>query len=278
MGDPLVLVHDLYGGASSEEFDRNIRSLSRDHRVYAIDLLGFGESDAPRMRYRAALYPLLLKDFIEDVIHAPAHAVATGASGAYVATVAAERPDLLRKLVFISPYDWARQDTGHAWPSKILWEVFRLLLISFPFQFVFQDVMAGEWELDEMLRRAFHDKKQIDPAMVDRLSELARKPGVLRAYASLEAGLLFKPFKGALTRLTNPTLFICGREVKSDFAKGLEQLAQLARGSRLEWVNGAGTWVHHEKAFKTNRLMENFFEEIEIGDNSDALHQELTHA
>jgi pimeloyl-ACP methyl ester carboxylesterase len=278
LGDPLILVHDLYGGASSEEFEHNVRALSGSYRVYAIDLLGFGESEAPRMRYHADLYPLLLKEFVEDVIHAPVHAVASGASGAFLATVAAERPDLLRNLVLISPYDYAREPADRPWPYTLLWEVFRLLLVSPPLRFVFQEAMAGKWELGEMLRRAFHDERRITTGQVERLCELARKPQAIHAYASLETGLLFKSFKEVLARVMNPTLFICGREARSDVVEGLEALAGITPGSCVEWVNGAGAWVHHEMASKTNRLIKTFLEEFQGQDDSYALHHELVHA
>ena len=64
MGDPLVLVHNVYPGASHEEFSRNVDELARHFTVYAIDLLGFGGSDAPRMKYVADLYVELLFDFL----------------------------------------------------------------------------------------------------------------------------------------------------------------------------------------------------------------------
>ena len=48
MGDPLLLVHNIYPGASREEYWRNFDELARHFTVYAIDLLGFGDSDAPK--------------------------------------------------------------------------------------------------------------------------------------------------------------------------------------------------------------------------------------
>src|SRR5215213_10536391 len=50
-GEPLLLVHGMYAGASSFEFRKNFGELSRDFRVYALDLLGCGLSERPRRRY-----------------------------------------------------------------------------------------------------------------------------------------------------------------------------------------------------------------------------------
>ena len=47
-GEPLVLIHGIYAGASSFEYRRVFAQLAvKHHRVYAFDLLGFGLSDRP---------------------------------------------------------------------------------------------------------------------------------------------------------------------------------------------------------------------------------------
>ena len=46
-GEPLLLVHGIYAGASSFEFRKNFEELSRSFRVYALDLLGCGTSERP---------------------------------------------------------------------------------------------------------------------------------------------------------------------------------------------------------------------------------------
>src|SRR5829696_3434894 len=50
-GEPLLLVHGIYAGASSFEFRNNFEELSRSFRVYALDLLGCGMSERPARRY-----------------------------------------------------------------------------------------------------------------------------------------------------------------------------------------------------------------------------------
>lgn len=260
LGDPILLVHGLYPGASGEEFDRNIGALSRNFRVYAIDLLGFGLSDAPRIRYRADLYPLLLSDFIQDVMGSPADVIAAGASGPYVATVAAERPHLVSKVVFVSPHEALPSRTGNRWQTKAAREMLRTLLLLPPLNSVFQEVMAGEWEIREMLRRSFREKARISSAEIERLCELARMPGVLHTYASLEAGLLSMPFDPVLPRVIAPAVFISGTRIDPERAARIEHLACLPQRSRLEWVDRAASWVHYDMPTQTNRIIAGFLE------------------
>jgi pimeloyl-ACP methyl ester carboxylesterase len=103
LGGPLLLVHNIYPGASDAEYERNIDELARHFRVYAIDLLGFGYSDAPRLKYTASIYIELIFDFLREVVESPAPVVSSGLSCAYVTEVAAWRANLFKKLVFICP-------------------------------------------------------------------------------------------------------------------------------------------------------------------------------
>jgi pimeloyl-ACP methyl ester carboxylesterase len=266
MGDPILLVHGLYPGASSEEFDHNIRALSRQFRVYAIDLLGFGLSDAPRIRYRGDFYPALLGDFIQDVIGAPAGVIAAGASGPFAATLTAEHPDLVSKLVFLSPSGPSASSSSHGWLWRAGREVLRNIFLFPPLHLLFQEVMAGEWEIQEMLRRTFREKSVISSGVVARLVELARRPGVLETYASLELGLLDLPFAPVLRQISTPSLFVGGESIEVAEANELEHLSTLPQQSRLAWIEKAAHWPHYETPTATNRLIASFLSsEMAIG-------------
>ena len=103
MGDPLLLVHNVYPGASCEEFEHNIDALSQRFTVYAMDLLGFGLSDAPRIRYTAQTYVEQIHDFLREEIGEAAHVVSAGLSSAYVTAVASARTYLFRRIAFCCP-------------------------------------------------------------------------------------------------------------------------------------------------------------------------------
>ncbi len=64
-GRPLVLVHGL--GGKAQDWAPMMPSLIRHgYRVYALDLLGFGESDRPDVDYSIALQDQILQQFFES--------------------------------------------------------------------------------------------------------------------------------------------------------------------------------------------------------------------
>ena len=68
-GTPILLIHDLTVGSSVYEFNKIIDTLSTNHEVYAIDLLGYGLSDKPNMTYTNYLYVQLIIDFIKNIVN-----------------------------------------------------------------------------------------------------------------------------------------------------------------------------------------------------------------
>jgi pimeloyl-ACP methyl ester carboxylesterase len=63
-GEPLLLVHGVYAGASSFEFRKNFEELSKSFRVYALDLLGCGLSERPSRRYEPEDVASQVEDFV----------------------------------------------------------------------------------------------------------------------------------------------------------------------------------------------------------------------
>jgi pimeloyl-ACP methyl ester carboxylesterase len=62
----IVLIHGF--GASSYHWRHNLPVLARTHRVYALDLLGFGWSDKPIMDYDASVWRDQVLDFVEQIV------------------------------------------------------------------------------------------------------------------------------------------------------------------------------------------------------------------
>ena len=104
VSEPILMVHGIGGGSSLFQYRHNVPFLAQQgYRVYALDLLGFGRSSRPAIRYTQDLHRSQIEAFIEDVIQEPTIIVANGLSAAHSIRLAAERPDLVKALVLITP-------------------------------------------------------------------------------------------------------------------------------------------------------------------------------
>lgn len=251
MGDPLVLVHNIYPGASHEEYHRNLDALARHFTVYSLDLLGFGESDAPRLKYTANLYTELIFDFLREEVARPAHVVSSGLTCAYVTEVAAWRSNLFDKLVFLCPRS---EPTGLDIPRWVA--PIRHFMLSTPaVASGYYETMTGRYELTTFLQNCFADPRHVTPELVERLYENARRKGAIHPYASLLTGYLDCHLLSSLPKVPNPLLLIWGRQARPTPVQHSVRLIAMAQNSHLEVVEHAGAWVHDEQSAAVNRLI-----------------------
>ncbi|MEM9136241.1 MAG: alpha/beta fold hydrolase [Cyanobacteria bacterium P01_F01_bin.42] len=91
-GTPLILLHGF--GASLDHWRKNIPTLAESYRVYAIDLLGFGQSEKPAMGYSLELWERMLWDFLEEIIQEPAFVVGNSIGALLSLMMIAHKPDI----------------------------------------------------------------------------------------------------------------------------------------------------------------------------------------
>jgi pimeloyl-ACP methyl ester carboxylesterase len=251
LGDPLLLVHNIYPGASHEEYAHNLDELARHFTVYAIDLPGFGDSSAPRRKYTAGLYVELIADFVREVIGAPAHAMSAGLSCAYVTAAAAREWDRFGRLVFVCPRS---EPTGLDLPRWVA--PIRHFMLSAPgLGRGYYETVAGEYAIRQYLGQCFYRPRAVTPDLVHRLHDNAMRPGSINAYAGLLTGYLDHPLLADLPRVNNPLMLLWGRQARPTPVEHSVRLLALAKDCRLEVVEDAGSWVHDEQSAKVDRLV-----------------------
>lgn len=260
LGDPLLLVHNVYPGASREEFVHNVAELAHHYTVYSPDLLGFGDSAAPRLKYTAGLYIDLLHDFIRDVIapahHLAPHAMSAGLSCAYLAEVAARDADALGRLVFVCPRSEPTGLDAPRWAARIQ----RLVLTTPGMGSGFYETAAGRYGIRQYLNGCFYDPRGVTDDLVGRLLYNAHRPGSIHAYASLITGYLDHPLLESLPRVSNPLLLVWGRQARPTPVEHSVRLLALAQDVRLRVIERAGSWVHDERAAEVDRLVVPFLD------------------
>lgn len=118
-GPPLILIHGL--GGSADNWQYNIEALSQHHRVYALDLPGFGQSDKPRLKYNLEFYQQTLIDFMDALQIEKATLVGNSLGGGLALMMAIDYPYRLNKLVLCAAAGF----------SRVLHPSFKLLTIRF---------------------------------------------------------------------------------------------------------------------------------------------------
>lgn len=211
-GPPLVMVH----GVASRAADAAplYRALSRTHRVYAPDLLGYGESDRPRdSDYSVRTQAEVVRGLMDALGIAQADVIGVSMGGWVALTVAAEHPERVRRLVLVSSAGVAFPTTLH--PSSFSPRNLEELRASIALQ---TDRKVPDFILRDLLRRS-------------RLKAWV----VRRSMASMltRRDLL----DGRLQRVTMPVLLVWGtrdRIVPISVAAALQREMPHARLVRLE--------------------------------------------
>lgn len=106
-GSPILLIHDLSPCCSTNEWKYLVESLSQNHTVYSIDLLGCGCSDRPNITYTNFLYVQLITDFIKSVIKEKTDVITSGLSGSFVIMACRNDETIINRIMMINPEDLA---------------------------------------------------------------------------------------------------------------------------------------------------------------------------
>ena len=98
---PLLFLHG-YGGMI-EHWDLNIPAFAREHKIYAMDLIGFGKSQKPNVRYCLELFASQIETFLLlkklDSVIIVGHSM--GAASAVF--FAHHQPEKVKALVLVNP-------------------------------------------------------------------------------------------------------------------------------------------------------------------------------
>ena len=98
-GSPLLLIHGFT--ASADAWIRNIEALATRHRVYAVDLIGFGRSALPNVRYSLDYYAHFLGRCLDALGLERAHIAGHSMGGKLALYFSLEQPERVERLVLV---------------------------------------------------------------------------------------------------------------------------------------------------------------------------------
>jgi 2-hydroxy-6-oxonona-2,4-dienedioate hydrolase len=242
-GAPVVLLHGLGGDGS--RWAPNIDPLARDFHVFALDQIGFGQSDKPLANYHTGMLSEFLVDFLKAV-GVPKASLVGNSMGAGVALyTAVHHPQAVDRIVLADGGGFRSPPTTPAPPTP---EAVRRRQLQ-------NSVTRAETR--EFFRILFHDKSLVTDKMVD--DQLAMR---LRSAFTItkmqEAG-----DRGSLTEqdvrgVTAPTLVVWGKYDELANPAGADRLAATIPGARKIIIDNCGHMPQLEKADEFNRIVRDF--------------------
>lgn len=212
-GHPLLLIHGIGAGASSYSFRKNFDELSKDYKVYAIDLLGFGQSDRPRIDYTAELFTDIISDFVKYIIKQKTAVVAISLSAAFVIKAASKNPLYFDKMVLVGPTGIINLTK----PTKVFEEaLYRTLRSPYMGTSVY-NMITSRMGIKEFLKRnLYYNEEMVTDEMIEHYYNSCHFKGINSKYAtaSFLSGHMNADISEELQNITIPMLTIWGKNAK----------------------------------------------------------------
>ena len=254
-GEPLLLVHGVYAGASSFEFRKNFDELSRSFRVYALDLLGCGLSERPRWRYKPEDVTSQIEDFAREEIGAPTHLVASSLTTALSMPAAVRSPRLFRKLVFICPTGYSTLGQRSGLLGDVIYTLFRMPVLG---DSLYHAIVSRRGIRFYLGRMSYHDPKFVTEELVEGYYRTGHQPGAKYFPAAFASGKLNQGVADYWPRIPHKTLVCWGQEATTSPVVEIEDFTRRNPRSEPRIFKDAALLPHDERAETFNKQVREF--------------------
>lgn len=255
-GDRVILmIHGL--GSNAKGWQQNIPELSRQHRVIAVDLPGYGMSDKGHYQYTLSFYAQVLTEFLAELNVEKATWMGHSMGGQIAMVAALNHPEQVERLVLISPAGFEEFTDGEGdWMRKAVSP-----------DFVKDTTIRG---IAINLKSNFHEAPaEADFMITDRIQVRGAKDFDRYCYAVAEnvEAMLDEPVLERLGDIQQPALVLFGendRLIPNRYLHGghTEKVAlagsSMMPDAQLVMVPRCGHFVQFEKPEETNAAVLDF--------------------
>jgi 2-hydroxy-6-oxonona-2,4-dienedioate hydrolase len=232
-GPAVILLHGL--GGAKEFWLANIGALAPKYHVYAIDQIGFGQSDKPLIDYKIATFADFLRGFMQVEKISKATLVGNSFGGWIATDFAVQHPEMVDKLVLVDA-------AGLTWQRPLP---------------DFNPSTIASWRT--LIELVFYDKKMVsDEAVMQAFTQHMRNNDgytIERTVASF-ASPQFED--GNLASIHAATLVVWGRQDELIPLASGEKFRDGIAGAKLLVVEHCGHVPQIEKAAEFNQALLEF--------------------
>jgi pimeloyl-ACP methyl ester carboxylesterase len=243
-GPAVVLLHGLGGDGS--RWRPNVEPLAKDFHVFALDQIGFGQSDKPLANYNTGMLAEFLVEFLKAV-NIPKASLVGNSMGAGVALyTAVHYPQVVERIVLADGGGFRAANAAS--PAPMTSEALRRRHL--------QNSTTRE-ETREFFRILFHDKSLVTEKMVDE-QLVMRLRSAFTITKMQEAGDRGSLSEQQVRGVKTPTLIVWGKYDELANPAGADRLEQTIPGAKKVIIDNCGHMPQLEKADEFNRIVREF--------------------
>lgn len=267
-GSVLVLIHGF--GASSGHWRHNIPELAQYHRVYALDLLGFGQSAKPRpgplqpsqqAEYCFETWGQQILDFCQQVVGETVCLVGNSIGCIVALQAAVFAPEQVTSVVMLDCslrllHDRKRHTLP--WQRRLAAPAFQWLLSWRLLGHLFFSQLARPQVVQRILQQAYGNPAAVTAELVEMLMMPAREPGaadVFLAFISYSQGPLPEDL---LAQVSCPVLCVWGGADPWEPVELARELTRFAAVQDFIVLEGVGHCPQDEAPAQVNEILLNW--------------------
>ena len=259
-GPPILLIHGIHAAAWSYEWRNNVDALARTNTVYTLDLLGFGLSERPAIRFSARLYISLISDFVSRVIDEPTVLVASSLSAAYAIVLAARDPHRFPAVCLIAPSGLVRLNE----PVGIGGEAGRLAVDTPIAGTAMFNALVSRPQLRRYLKNVYSNDALVTKELVDIYYTTSHQRGARHAPAAFLSGHLNIDVRHALRRLSQPALLVWGEQGSMAPVEEFRGFREIKRDFEISVLSPAGDLPHDERSEDFNVILSTWLNRLSL--------------
>mgnify|MGYP000032390622 CR=1 FL=1 len=247
---PLLLVHGFLVDYRAWE-DVAVR-LSDRHRIFALDLPGYGKSPVPgNATPDLSLFVRAVAGAIRALCPGAVDLAGHSLGGGIAIAVAARHPELVRRLVAVDALSF---------PFRLPFKG-RLPLVPGFGRLLFRRLYGRRLFLDYFRSDVMHDPRRLNLGRIEHYYR-AFDPPERRdwAFRTLPLTADPRPIAALAPRVNRPTLILWGEHDRLIPRHVAESLQAAIAGSRLEWIPDSGHAPPEEQPEETARRIAGFLE------------------
>jgi pimeloyl-ACP methyl ester carboxylesterase len=186
-GAPVLLLPSLSTVSSRAEMRGLAEKLATKFQVFALDWIGFGQSDRPLLNYQAPLYQQFLQDFVKDTFSEPIAIVAAGHASGYAMQLVQHQP--VSRVVLVAP-TWRGPLPTMGASSQVAGLVRELVRSPLLGQALYQANTTSSFLRLMYGRHVYVDQNRLTPEFIAQKREITQQPGARFAPAAFVTGAL----------------------------------------------------------------------------------------